>query len=169
VSILTTCAAHRNLCDCINLTVFFLIRISNSSFVFILHVPSLSNVGPCIFLSTLLSKASRRFCSVTVTARVTKMLDRLKLPSATAGGPGDWCSLVRYTDRGLALWLYKSKHLTYLGRGGEGEGVVSILWCRYYRGHAYRFYINSSRLAAPFKLQVETDSCPFYCKGVHAS
>jgi len=45
VSILITCAAHRNLCDFINLTIFFLFRIS-SSFVFILHVPSLSNVGP---------------------------------------------------------------------------------------------------------------------------
>jgi len=56
-SILITCAAHRNLCDFINLTIFFLlIRISNSSFVFILHVPSLSNVGPYIFLSALLSK-----------------------------------------------------------------------------------------------------------------
>jgi hypothetical protein len=39
VSILFTSAAHRNLCDFINLTIFFfLIRISNSSFVFILHV-----------------------------------------------------------------------------------------------------------------------------------
>jgi len=63
VSILTTCAAHRNLCDFINLTIFFfLIRISNSSFVFTLHVPSLSNVGLYNFLSTLLSKTSRRFC-----------------------------------------------------------------------------------------------------------
>ena len=62
VSILTTCAAHRTLCDFINLTIFFfLIRISNSSFVFTLHVPSLSDVGPYIFLSTLLSKTSRRF------------------------------------------------------------------------------------------------------------
>jgi len=50
VSILFTCAAHRNLYDFINLTIFFfLIRISNSSFVFILHVLSLSNVGPYIF------------------------------------------------------------------------------------------------------------------------
>jgi hypothetical protein len=41
VSILITCAAQRNLCDFINLTIFFfLIRFSNSSFVFILHVPS---------------------------------------------------------------------------------------------------------------------------------
>jgi len=66
VSILITCAAHRNLCDFINLTIFFffcLIRISNSSFVFILHVPSLSNVGPYVFLSTLLSKTSRQFCT----------------------------------------------------------------------------------------------------------
>ena len=46
VSILITCAAHRNLCDLINLTIFFfLIRISSSSFVFIQHVPSLSNVS----------------------------------------------------------------------------------------------------------------------------
>jgi hypothetical protein len=38
VSILITCAAHHNLCDFINFTIFFfLIRISNSSFVFILH------------------------------------------------------------------------------------------------------------------------------------
>jgi len=49
VSILIICAAHRNLCDFINLTIFFfLIRISSSSFVFILHVPSLSSVGPYI-------------------------------------------------------------------------------------------------------------------------
>ena len=57
VSIRFTCAAQRNLCDFINLTIFyFLISISNSSFVFILHVPSLSSVGPYIFLSILLSK-----------------------------------------------------------------------------------------------------------------
>ena len=49
-----------------------LIRISNSSFVFILHVPSLSCVGPYIFLSTLLSSISRRFCSVTVIAHVSQ-------------------------------------------------------------------------------------------------
>ena len=50
VSILITCAAQRNLYDFINLTIVsFLIRISNSSFVFILHVPSLSCVGPIIF------------------------------------------------------------------------------------------------------------------------
>jgi len=61
VSILITCAAHRNLCDFINLSLFFLIKISSSSFVFILHVPSLSNVGPYIFLSTLLSKTSRPY------------------------------------------------------------------------------------------------------------
>jgi len=73
VSILITCAAHRNLCDFINLTIFFfLIRISNSSFVFILHVLSLSNVGPYIFLSTLLSKTSKRFYSVTVIAHVSQ-------------------------------------------------------------------------------------------------
>ena len=47
VSILITCAAQRNICDFINLTIsFFLIRFSNSSFVFILHAPSLSCVGP---------------------------------------------------------------------------------------------------------------------------
>jgi hypothetical protein len=70
VSILNICAAHRNLCNFINLTIFLLIiRISNSSFIFILHVLSLSNVGPYIFLSTLLSKTSRRFCSVTVIAQ----------------------------------------------------------------------------------------------------
>ena len=53
VSILITCAAQRNLhCDIINLTIlFFLNRFSNSSFVFILHAPSLSCVGT--FLSTL--------------------------------------------------------------------------------------------------------------------
>jgi len=63
----------RNLCDFINLTIaFFLIIISNSSFVFILHIPSLSCVGPYIFLSTLLSNISRPFCSVTVTARVSQ-------------------------------------------------------------------------------------------------
>ena len=56
VSILIKCAAQCNLCDFINRTiVFFFIWISNSSFVFILHVPSLSCVGPNIFLSTLLS------------------------------------------------------------------------------------------------------------------
>ena len=39
VSILITCAAQPNLCDFINLTIFFfLISVSNSSFVFILHV-----------------------------------------------------------------------------------------------------------------------------------
>jgi hypothetical protein len=49
VSILFTCAAHCNICDFINLTIFFLlIRISSSSFVFILHFSSLSNVGPYI-------------------------------------------------------------------------------------------------------------------------
>ena len=73
VSILTTCAAHRNLCDFINLTIFFfLIRIYNSSFVFILHVPSLSDVGPYIFLSTLLSKTRRRFYSVIVITHVSQ-------------------------------------------------------------------------------------------------
>jgi hypothetical protein len=57
VSILITGAAHRDLCDFINLTIFsFLIRVSNSSFVFILPVPSLSCVGPYIILRTLLSK-----------------------------------------------------------------------------------------------------------------
>jgi len=50
VSILITCAAQRNICDCINLTIVsFLSRISNSSFVFILHVPSLSCVGPIFY------------------------------------------------------------------------------------------------------------------------
>jgi len=40
VSIRITCAAQRNLWDFINLTIFFfLISVSNSSFVFILHVP----------------------------------------------------------------------------------------------------------------------------------
>ena len=67
MSTLITCAAYRNLCDFINLTIVsFLIRISNSSFVLILHVPSLSFVGLYIFLSTLLSNISRRFYSVTV-------------------------------------------------------------------------------------------------------
>ena len=78
VSILIRCAAQRNLCDFINLTIVsFLTRISNSSFVFILHVPSLSCVGTYIFLSTLLSNISRRFCSVTVIAHVTigRMID----------------------------------------------------------------------------------------------
>jgi len=43
VSILIMCAAQRNLCDFINLTIFFfLIGFSNSSFVFILHATSLS-------------------------------------------------------------------------------------------------------------------------------
>src|SRR5215475_13964309 len=46
-SILTTCATHRNLCDMINRTIFFpLIRLSSSSFVFVLHAPSFSCVGP---------------------------------------------------------------------------------------------------------------------------
>jgi len=62
VSILITCAAKRNLCGFINLTIFFfLIIFSNSSFVFILHAPSLSYTGPKMFLSTLLSKTSRLF------------------------------------------------------------------------------------------------------------
>jgi hypothetical protein len=48
VSILITCSNQRSLCDFINLTIFFfLIRFSNSSFVFILHVPSLSCVKVC--------------------------------------------------------------------------------------------------------------------------
>ena len=73
VSILITCAAQRNLWDFINLTIFFfLISISNSSFVFILRVPSLSSVGPYIFLSILLSKTSRWFCSVTVMAHISQ-------------------------------------------------------------------------------------------------
>ena len=48
VSILITCAAQRHLhCDSINITIFFfLIKFSNSSFVFILHALSLSCVGP---------------------------------------------------------------------------------------------------------------------------
>jgi hypothetical protein len=72
-SILITRAAQRNLCDFVILTIFFfLIRISSSSFVFIVHVPSLSCVGPHIFLSTLLSKTSRRFCSMTVIAHVSQ-------------------------------------------------------------------------------------------------
>ena len=73
VSIRITCAAQRNLCDFINLTIFFfLISLSNSSFVFILHVPSLSSVGPYIFLVILFSKTSRWFCSVTVMAHVSQ-------------------------------------------------------------------------------------------------
>jgi hypothetical protein len=49
VSILITCAAQRSLCDFTNLTIFsFLIKVSNSSFVFILHVPSLFCIGPYI-------------------------------------------------------------------------------------------------------------------------
>ena len=63
------CAAQRNLCDFINLTIFFfLIRISNYLFVFILHVSSIY----IYFSSTLLSKTSRRFCSVTVIAHVSQ-------------------------------------------------------------------------------------------------
>jgi hypothetical protein len=85
VSILITCAAHRNLCDFINHTIFFLlISISNSSFVFILHVPSLSTVGPYIILSILLSKTSRRFCSVTVMVHVSQ-------PYVTVGRMIDLC------------------------------------------------------------------------------
>jgi hypothetical protein len=58
VSILTTCAAHRNLWDFINITIFFfLIRISSFSFVFILHVPSLSSVAQYIFLSSFSRKS----------------------------------------------------------------------------------------------------------------
>ena len=73
MSILITCAAQCNLCDFINLTIVsFLIRISNSSFGFILHVPSSTCVGPYIFLSTLLSNISRRFCSVIVIAHVSQ-------------------------------------------------------------------------------------------------
>jgi hypothetical protein len=73
VSILITGTAHRNLCDFINHTIFsFLIRVSNSSFVFILHVSSLSYVRPHIFLRNLLSKTSRRFCSVTVMVHVSR-------------------------------------------------------------------------------------------------
>jgi hypothetical protein len=49
-SILIICAAHCP-CDFINLTIFsFLIKVSNSAFVFILHVPSLSCIGPHIFM-----------------------------------------------------------------------------------------------------------------------
>ena len=73
VSILITHSTQHNLCHFINLTIVsFLIRISNSSFVFILHVPSLSCVGPYIFLSTLLSNINRQFCSVTVIAHVSR-------------------------------------------------------------------------------------------------
>jgi len=72
LSILITCAAQRNLCDFINLTIFcFLIKVPNSSFVFLLHVPSMSRVGPYIFLRILLSKTSRRFCSVPVMVHVS--------------------------------------------------------------------------------------------------
>ena len=49
LSILIMCAAQHILCDFINLTIFFfLIIFSNSSFVFILHAPSLSCVDPQI-------------------------------------------------------------------------------------------------------------------------
>jgi hypothetical protein len=61
------------------------------------------------------------------TEDVTQMLDRLKLPSATAGGPGDCCSLVRYTT----VWPYEFislKHLTCLDRGGEVDTVVLLPW-----------------------------------------
>jgi hypothetical protein len=86
---------------------------------------------------------------------VTQMLDRLKFPSATAGGPRDCFTLVRYT----AVWPndYKLKHLTYHVRGGEVEGATSILSCRY-RGPAYRCNISSSRLAARLQLEVESNS-----------
>ena len=54
LSILITCATHRNICDFIDLTIFsLLIKVSTSSFVFILHVPSMSCVGPYISLRTL--------------------------------------------------------------------------------------------------------------------
>jgi hypothetical protein len=46
VSILITCAIQRSLCDFINLTIFFFLIRFSSSFVFILHAPSLSYVGP---------------------------------------------------------------------------------------------------------------------------
>ena len=49
LSILITCAAQCNLCNFTNLTIFcFLIKVSNSAFVFLLHVPSMSCVGPYI-------------------------------------------------------------------------------------------------------------------------
>ena len=78
---------------------FFLIRISNSSFVFILHVPSLSSVGPYIFLSNLLSITSRQFCSVTVIANVSQ-------PYVTVGRIIDLyiCSLLAF------LASYPSKY-----------------------------------------------------------
>jgi len=71
VSILITYAAQHNLCDFLNLTIVSSsIRISNSSFVFILRVPSSSCVGLYIFLSTFLSNISGRFYSVTVIPHV---------------------------------------------------------------------------------------------------
>jgi hypothetical protein len=61
--ILIICASHCSLCDFINLTRFsFLIIVSNFAFVFILHVSSLSCVGPYIFLKTLVFIYSRE-CS----------------------------------------------------------------------------------------------------------
>jgi hypothetical protein len=67
------CAAQHSLCDFMNPTIFFLlIRYYNSSFVFILHIPTLSCVCPYIFLSTLISKTSRWFCSVAVIVHVSQ-------------------------------------------------------------------------------------------------
>ena len=62
MSVRITCAAQRNLCDFINLTIYIYIFklafLILHLFFFILHVPSLSSVGPYIFLSILLSAAS---------------------------------------------------------------------------------------------------------------
>ena len=101
VSILITCAAHRNLCNFINLTIFFLlIRISNSSFVFILHVPSLSNVGPYIFLTTFLNLKIRSIKIYLYLVPGTEMIGVLILPPL--------CLLVASTGTTLLLplpWL----------------------------------------------------------------
>jgi hypothetical protein len=72
-SIVITRAAHFSLCDFMNLTVFsVLIKVFNSAFVLILHVPSLSYVGPYVFLRTLRSKTNRPFCSVTDMVHVSQ-------------------------------------------------------------------------------------------------
>ena len=102
MSILITCAAKRNLCNFINLTIVsFLIRISNSSFVLILNVPSLSYVGPNIFLSNLLSNVCRRFCSVTVIAHASQ-------PYVTLGRMIDLyiCSLLTALESYIYIFLY---------------------------------------------------------------
>jgi hypothetical protein len=66
VNFLTVLKGSILICDFMNPIIFsLLIKVSNSAFVYIIHVTSLSCVGPYNFLRTLLSKINRRFCYVT--------------------------------------------------------------------------------------------------------